>query len=477
MEALTDEQREKLQLFQSITAIESIETSLEWLQLHSFDVERSVNSFLTGESLDATTILQSAANSPTSAVDASVSNTGLRHRTVHGESASSSSSASSSAPASIPKPAIRQKKVSSPMTLMQTLLYPATLAVRIVWVLLSTIFPFSLLFSSRSALPAPPHSARDSQSTAARFLLDYEAKYGEEHPAFFQGTYSQALEVCKRELRCLLVILHSDEHDDTESFCRDTLASPSLHQFLREKRLVVWGGDIRESEGFVVSNTLLATRYPFMALIAPQGSTRMVVVERFEGPVSDTALKTALQVSLTRVDAVLRAVRDDRERHEQVRTLREQQDEAYNASLRADQEKARKAQEEATRVEKEKELEQQKLRELENKREAKRLRKIELQQTLKDEPDASDSTDIAKIGIRLPGGDRLTRRFKASIATVQDLYDYVETQDLTPIMLESDFEVINTYPRKVLSDRAQTLKDAGLYPSASVMVEEVDPDE
>ncbi|KAJ3075531.1 hypothetical protein HDU98_007777 [Podochytrium sp. JEL0797] len=246
-----------------------------------------------------------------------------------------------------------------------------------------------------------------------------------------------------------------------------------LLQFLREKRFVVWAGDVKESEAFVVSNTLLTTRFPFLALIAPQSSSRMVVVDRFEGPLTPAVLISSLTIQLDRVNTVLTNVRLDRERLDQSRTLRDAQDDAYNASLRADQEKARLALEATQRAQQEKEECDRREREIAEKRESKRLRKIFLTEHLEAEPELTGVGEVAKIGIRLPSGERVTRRFLAT-ASIQDIYDFIETLNLTPIELDSDFEVINTYPRRVLTNKSETVKEAGLFPNASVMVEEMD---
>lgn len=50
--------------------------------------------------------------------------------------------------------------------------------------------------------------------------------------------------------------------------------------------------------------------------------------------------------------------------------------------------------------------------------------------------------------------------------------DYVEIQDLTPIPLSSDIEIINTYPRKVIDNLELSFEEAKLVPNASVVVEE-----
>ncbi|KAI9355076.1 ubiquitin-related domain-containing protein [Zopfochytrium polystomum] len=314
-------------------------------------------------------------------------------------------------------------------------------------------------------------SSNDPQAAAARFLLSYEQLYGTEHPQFFLGTYSQALDVAKRELRYLFVILHSPDHDDTDvGFHRETLGSERLLTYLREKNFLVWAGDVRESESFLVSNVLLATRYPFTAIIAPQGS-RMVVVDRIEGLVSPDALVGILTRQTARVDPVIQALRTDRyASHEQARQIREQQDLAYQASLRADQEKEAKAREERERIQREKDEEERLKRQEEERIEAKKKRKQALRESLPPEPAATEP-ELARIGIRLPSGSRIIRRFRAS-DKVEALYDFVESLDLDPIPIASDIVIAKSFPRKVLSDRYATMRESGLFPNETVVVEE-----
>lgn len=61
------------------------------------------------------------------------------------------------------------------------------------------------------------------------FIRLYEEKYGLGHPVFYQGTYSQALNDAKQELRFLLVYLHCEEHQDTTNFCRWGIYFLTLH--------------------------------------------------------------------------------------------------------------------------------------------------------------------------------------------------------------------------------------------------------
>lgn len=90
--------------------------------------------------------------------------------------------------------------------------------------------------------------SRDPRVLAFEFIEKFEEKYGKNHVEFFKGGYSQALEKARRELRFMLVILQSDDHDDTAAFNKDTLTSDRLKEFIKEKNILVWAGNVHESE-------------------------------------------------------------------------------------------------------------------------------------------------------------------------------------------------------------------------------------
>lgn len=70
----------------------------------------------------------------------------------------------------------------------------------------------------RPTIAAP---RRDPRSEADRFLRDFESTYGTIHPDFFsEGGYTQALNTAKNELKYMLAILSSEEHDDHDKFYR-----------------------------------------------------------------------------------------------------------------------------------------------------------------------------------------------------------------------------------------------------------------
>ncbi|KAJ3033770.1 FAS-associated factor 2 [Rhizophlyctis rosea] len=467
---LTDAQRETLQSFQAVTGLDDIEVALSVLESHSWQLEPAVHAILdppqpsyrqpTSYDYDEDGVGSSSGNSPVG----SGASTPLR-------SAPANAAPRNEAPAG-------GVQRSTP-SLLSILTFPVVFSWKLGWKIVWTLWSFTVTLLPIQYRPLPrtatPPRSNDPRAAAARFLLNYEQSYGDRHPDFYQGSYSQALEAAKRDLRYLVVVLHSSEHDDTDAFCRTVLNSNELIDYLRDKNIMVWAGDIREPEAFKVSNVLSATRYPFLGIIGPQGS-RMVVIERVEGPRTASQIITTITRVTDRMDGQIAAIRAERQAQSSARTLREQQDEAYQASLRADQEKERKAREEAERAERERAEEERKERERVERREAKAKRKETLRETLPPEPDATEP-ELAKLAIRLPSGERLARRFRAA-DLVQLLYDFIETHDLSPLDLEAEFEVVNTYPRKVIRDMGKSLREVGLSPSASVIVEErVDSEE
>jgi FAS-associated factor 2 len=69
-------------------------------------------------------------------------------------------------------------------------------------------------------------------------------------PDFILGGYDAALDVARREARVLCVILTSEEHDDVPLFRREVLTDPEFVRTLTDNQILVWGGDVRERDGY-----------------------------------------------------------------------------------------------------------------------------------------------------------------------------------------------------------------------------------
>lgn len=98
---------------------------------------------------------------------------------------------------------------------------------------------------------------------------------------------------------------------------------------------------------FLVSYTLQATTYPFMALIALQTSVgtatpKMAVIERMEGTSHPEELISQIEIAIDRHGAVVNRLKNERSQRDMERQLLKDQDAAYHQSLKADQEKVKR---------------------------------------------------------------------------------------------------------------------------------------
>ncbi|KAF9988251.1 hypothetical protein BGZ75_009732 [Mortierella antarctica] len=363
----------------------------------------------------------------------------------------------------------------------------------------NTLFPqtFRQAITGQSTRSGPTRPPQDPASVAARFLREYEENYGTVHPNFYAGGYSAALNKAKSELKFLVVYLHSDEHDATDNFCRETLADSELLSYLRTNDFLIWGGNVKEAEGFQVATTLQTVRYPFIGVIAlsqptaGSSATKMVLIDRIEGPSTAEQIIQRLTQQVARQSAALDRLRAERRERDMAREIRQQQDDAYQQSLRADREKARQqreAQEAAEKLQREQErIEAEKVEAL-NRRE--RHLKY-LFENLPQEPSAGES-GCARLSFKLWNGERVIRRFKGT-EPVEHVYVFIETIEFretgskAELQLEAeehvgyrheyDFVLISPFPRTKITDRERLIQDEpALWPSASLVVELVEED-
>ncbi|XP_045451497.1 FAS-associated factor 2 [Melitaea cinxia] len=284
------------------------------------------------------------------------------------------------------------------------------------------------------------------------FINSYTSRYNP-HPVFYQGTYAQALNDAKNELRFLIVYLHSESATETQNFCRTTLSDPEVIQYINTHALF-WGCSIDTSEGWRVAQSVGGRRYPLLCVVCVR-EHRMTVVARSEGACSPQQLLLRLQRVVTENEPHLAAARADRVEREVTARLRAAQDEAYAESLAADQEKERRrAAALAARLQLEREAKtQQQLEEL--RRLEVMAAREDMAALLPDEP--QPGADSMTLLIRLPGGERLTRRFLYTDKTMH-LYDFVFSHSQAP----EEFEITTNFPKRVIASGTATLQDVGL---------------
>ena len=303
------------------------------------------------------------------------------------------------------------------------------------------------------------------RDSAARLKREFEEEYGENTLPFYEGGYAQALDIAKKDLKFLLILLISPEHDDTSSFIRETLLSPDVQSFINSHTndIILWAGDVRDSEAYQVSTALRCNKFPFTGLIAhtpQQSSTSMSVLTRLMGPMPTGTYVAKLQSAITAHSEQLATVRAARSAQNFERNLRQEQDSAYERSLAQDRERARiKREAEAAAAEQEK-------REIEKAEAAANIAQMRKQwrqwraKSIVPEPGA-DSKDVVRIALKMPEAARIMRRFPAD-AGIEELYAFVDCYEFIKegLDVESiskpegyehkfDFRLVSTLPRVV----------------------------
>ncbi|XP_036095607.1 FAS-associated factor 2 isoform X5 [Molossus molossus] len=223
----------------------------------------------------------------------------------------------------------------------------------------------------------------------------------------------------------------------------------------------------------VVSQALRENTYPFLAMIMLK-DRRMTVVGRLEGLIQPDDLINQLTFIMDANQTYLVSERLEREERNQTQVLRQQQDEAYLASLRADQEKERKKREERERKRrKEEEVKQQKLAEERRRRnlQEEKERKLEC---LPPEPSPDDPESV-KIIFKLPNDSRVERRFHFS-QSLTVIHDFLFSLKESP----EKFQIEANFPRRVLPcipseewPNPPTLQEAGLSHTEVLFVQDL----
>ena len=248
--SLSDEQQLALQQFTSVTDQE-LDAAVPLLQKCQWNAQIAITRFFDG---DAETVDPAAEAAPHPPPPQAARRTETLMDSIHQQPGSRSRRGEGLelAPRVVPTP---EGQMSQPMPFpFNILLLPFNLTYTIFQRVLGVVgyvFPFLPRLLSRFYSGGASRPSRDSgrrplnpRDTAARFMREFEEEYGVTHGTlpFHEGGYAQAFDLAKRDLKYLLVVLLSPEHDDTAPFVRDTLLSPDsvsyTHLTLPTKRIV-----------------------------------------------------------------------------------------------------------------------------------------------------------------------------------------------------------------------------------------------
>jgi FAS-associated factor 2 len=212
----------------------------------------------------------------------------------------------------------------------------------------------------------------------------------------------------------------------------------------------------------------------------------MSVVARISGTTSPAEFVEKLRTAISQNKEPLERIRSTRAEQQASRSLREEQDSAYERSLAIDRERARQRREAEAARQREEQLAAER-----QAAEEKRLLNVEQWkrwrvQSIRDEPGA-DVKDVVRISIRPLSGDRVIRRF-APEADMEELYAFVECHDIMQEAETSEksmsekpdgydhvygFRLVSPMPRVVYEADAGSIRDK-IGRGGTLLVEPID---
>jgi FAS-associated factor 2 len=500
---LTPDQQSALQQYTAVTA-QDVAAAVPLLRRCEWNVQIAIARFFDGEPTEDP--IAAAAMQETAPQDIRRQETLLNGFTSSPRSSTSSGRRIriEPAPRVVPQP---ESQVSTQAPLVLAVLFaPFSLIVSLLskyFRFMGWMFPFiprawGRLTASNINNPTSRRGAAtgrrplNPRDTAARFIREFEEEYGPHQLPFFEGGYAQAFDLAKKELKFLVVVLISPEHDETTSFIHDTLLSSEVVSFTNDpaNNILLWAGSVSDSEAYQVASALNCTKFPFTGLIVhtPQvSSTAMGIATRVAGPTPPAQYVAKLKAAMQQHSEPLVRVRAQRQEQQATRNIRQQQDSAYERSLATDRERAKKKKEEQEQKEREEKealaREEAAERYAQN---AEQWRKWRAS-TLHPEP-APEEKEIVRIAVKLPSEERVVRKFAAS-AHMEELYAFVECYDLLNTGSDAEkveppedfaheykFQLVSPMPREVYDlQKGGTIK-ARIGRSGNLIVERTDVD-
>ncbi|CAN4075869.1 unnamed protein product [Withania somnifera] len=452
---------DKLAYFQAITGLNDPDLCTEILSAHNWDLELALSNFTGSSTGNHSVYTANAPEATTSSSNSEEVETGL----VVGAGASG------------PEAGIVWKIVTLPFSIVSGSLGLVSGAVGFgVWAA-AGVLSYGLGMIGLNSRRNGESSISAAVSEARDFVASFERDFGSRRMNFVGEGFMDALQRSRNEYKLLFVYLHSPDHPDTPLFCERTLCNEELVEFVHEN-FVAWGGSIRASEGFKMSNSLKASSFPFCAVVMAATNQRIALLQQAEGPKTPEELLTVLQRVIEESAPVLVTARVEAEERRSNVRLREEQDAAYRAALEADQARERQKKEDEERLEREAAESERKRKEEEEARErAARetvereaaLAKMRQEKLLSLGPEPEKGPDVTQVLVRFPNGKRTERRFHYA-TTIQSLYDYVDSLGCLDV---GNYSLVSNFPRTIYgSDKLSlSLKDAGLHPQASLFIE------
>ncbi|CAI4311334.1 BAF_collapsed_G0008100.mRNA.1.CDS.1 [Saccharomyces cerevisiae] len=319
-------------------------------------------------------------------------------------------------------------------------------------------------------------STSNNESSGVQFSFGslYSPENGTFSKSIMQNSYTELLDACSEQVKFGVIYLHDPLLDNHMDYVNKILCSEAFVNMIRKYQVLLWYGDVTTSEGLQVSNALKIRQYPLLGIISLKAEKKIELIARVEGSISNYKAQD-LEAIFSKNYSRLIQLRQQRQNIEMQRLIRQQQDSRYQDSLRRDQQRESERLEQTQREQMEREhqrIENQWLL----------WRKSQLK------PEPSSDKDASKVAIRLENGQRLVRKFDASLPT-EEIYAFVELQlhdmlnsenDTLPVYQPANyqhqysFKLITPVPRRELDLSTKISDVSGIYPSGNIVMERLD---
>jgi len=307
----------------------------------------------------------------------------------------------------------------------------------------------------------------------AAFGRSLAGTYGQqlELPGFFEGPFAQAVTAARRDLKLLVIYLHSEHARYTQGFVTEVLANEFVRSMLDESFLL-WGGDVARMESHNVSMMIHARQYPCFCVLLPASVDEIRVIGALHGDIQVDAAVALLTSCLGEMETHRAELVARREQHVEDRQLREQQDREYQEALEMDRKRAEEQQaleREQLKAQREQEeqrrQEQEALAKIEAQRqelEGQRKRKAAALEALAGDPEAT-----ARVSLRLITGQRVQWRFRPA-TPLGDVYDWagcvahMSEHAGKGLEVPDRFMLKTSFPSKDLTEMDRTIEELQL---------------
>lgn len=391
------------------------------------------------------------------------------------------------------------------ITVLIVLMLPVYIFTRILIYVFFVVVAIAIKFKKMKYKPLPSNDPTDvSRRFIARFddrignknklMSDAEMEsssgdlVGESHlaelerPDFLECAYSHALYILQKDARWLLCYVESNDNPESIEFTKDVLINKQFLSFIRDRDILVWGGDISESEAFLAANQFNITKLPFLGLlcltvnqIQTSSGTQdtepvLSLVAKIQGYKSLSATLKKLDKAYQKYDPVVRRLRS-RGANNLQSVMRSLQGEAYDNSLRRNHFQRQQM--------------EQRERETQQEIDAKRSQWLQWRKSLL-APPCTESGEYARIAVKLPNGERQMYTVDKT-CSLEEIYALVECNAMNDVVIDNSrtyeqpsnytheysFKVYTVLPRELLPSQTDvSIADTpSIYPSGSLIVE------